>query len=144
MFIFCRPEDSAEMHDELLAIEEQIYRALEVPYRVIDVASGDLGAPVYRKFDIEAWMPGRGDGGSYGEITSASNCTDYQARRLRARFRRKDGKKKTEFLHTLNGTAVSNARTIMLLLEAHQQADGSVRIPEALRPYTGKDAITPR
>jgi seryl-tRNA synthetase len=143
MFVFCRPEDSPAIHEELLAIEEQIFRALEVPYRVIDVASGDLGAPAYRKFDIEAWMPGRGDGGSYGEITSASNCTDYQARRLRARFRRKDGAKKTEFLHTLNGTAISNARTIMLLLEAHQQADGSVRIPEALRPYMGKDAIAP-
>jgi len=143
MFVFCRPEDSAEMHDELLAIEEKIYRALEVPYRVIDVASGDLGAPAYRKFDIEAWMPGRGEGGSYGEITSASNCTDYQARRLRARFRRKDTRK-TEFVHTLNGTAISNARTIMLLLEAHQQADGSVRIPEALQPYMGKAVIAPR
>jgi seryl-tRNA synthetase len=143
MFIFSRPEDSPKLHDELLAIEEKIFRALEVPYRVIDVASGDLGAPAYRKYDIEAWMPARGEGGSYGEITSASNCTDYQARRLRARFRRKGGKKKTEFVHTLNGTAISNARTIMLLLEAHQQADGSVRIPEALRPYVGKDVIEP-
>lgn len=143
MFVFCRPEDSAAIHDEILAIEEKIYQALEVPYRVIDVATGDLGAPAYRKYDIEAWMPGRGENGSYGEITSASNCTDYQARRLRARFRRKDAKK-TEFVHTLNGTAISNARTIMLLLEAHQQADGTVRIPEALRPYMGKDVIAPR
>ena len=143
MFIFSTPEQSDEMHQELLAVEEDIYRNLEVPYRVIDVASGDLGAPAYRKFDIEAWMPGRGDGGSFGEITSASNCTDYQARRLRARVRRK-GAKKTEFVHTLNGTAISNARTIMLLLEIHQQADGGVRIPKALQPYVGRDVIEPR
>jgi seryl-tRNA synthetase len=150
MFVFCTPEQSDAIHDELLAIEERIYQALEVPYRVIDVASGDLGAPAFRKFDIEAWMPGRAEGGSYGEITSASNCTDYQARRLRARFRRK-GKQgkggkaggKTEFLHTLNGTAISNARTIMLLLEVHQRADGGVDIPKALQPYMGRDAIAP-
>jgi seryl-tRNA synthetase len=88
-------------------------------------------------------MPGRGDGGSYGEITSASNCTDYQARRLRARFRR-EGAKKTEFLHTLNGTAISNARTIMLLLEVHQRADGTVAIPKALQPYMGREVIERR
>jgi seryl-tRNA synthetase len=143
MFVFCTPEQSDEIHEELLAVEENIFQELEVPYRVIDVASGDLGAPAYRKFDIEAWMPGRGEGGSFGEVTSASNCTDYQARRLRARFRRK-GAKKTEFVHTLNGTAVSNARTIMLLLEIHQQADGSVAIPKALQPYMGRDVIEPR
>ncbi len=140
MFIFSTPEQSDATHDELLAVEEEIFQALEVPYRVIDVASGDLGAPAYRKYDIEAWMPGRGEGGSFGEITSASNCTDYQARRLRARFRRR-GAKKTEFGHTLNGTAISNARTIMLLLEIHQQKDGSVRIPKALQPYVGRDVI---
>jgi len=148
MFVFCTPEQSDEVHEELLAIEEGIFRDLEVPYRVIDVASGDLGAPAYRKFDIEAWMPGRGEGGSYGEITSASNCTDYQARRLRARFRRKpeDGQKKgrVDFVHTLNGTAVSNARTIMLLIESHQQADGSIAIPKALQPYVGRELIGPR
>jgi seryl-tRNA synthetase len=148
MFIFSTPEQSDALHEELLSIEEGIFRDLEVPYRVIEVAAGDLGAPAYRKFDIEAWMPGREEGGSYGEITSASNCTDYQARRLRARFRRKGGeggrKSKTEFVHTLNGTAVSNARTIMLLLEIHQQSDGSVAIPKALQPYMGRDAIGPR
>ena len=143
MFIFCAPEQSQALHEELLAIEESLLQDLEVPYRVIDVASGDLGAPAYRKFDIEAWMPGRGEGGSYGEVTSASNCTDYQARRLRARFRRK-GSKKTEFVHTLNGTAIANARTIMLLLEIHQRADGSVTIPKALQPYVGRDRIEPR
>ena len=143
MFIFCRPEDSAQMHAELLAIEERIFQALEVPYRVIEVASADLSSPAYRKFDIEAWMPGRGEGGSYGEVTSASNCTDYQARRLRARFRRSGGKKSPEFLHTLNGTAISNARTIMLLLEIHQRADGKVDVPAALRPYLGRDVLAP-
>jgi seryl-tRNA synthetase len=143
MFIFSRPEDSADLHAELLAIEESIFQALEVPYRVIEVASGDLGAPAYRKFDLEAWMPGRGEGGSYGEVTSASNCTDYQARRLRARFRRSSGRGSPEFLHTLNGTAISNARAIMLLLEIHQRADGKVDVPEALRPYMGRDVIAP-
>jgi seryl-tRNA synthetase len=140
MFVFSTPEQSDAMHDELLAVEESIFRDLEVPYRVIDVASGDLGAPAYRKYDLEAWMPGRDEGGSFGEITSASNCTDYQARRLRARFRRKDARR-TEFVHTLNGTAISNARTIMVLLEIHQQKDGSVRIPKALQPYVGRERI---
>ncbi len=141
MFVFSTPEQSDAVHEELLDVEEKILQDLEVPYRVTDVASGDLGAPAYRKFDIQAWMPGRGgEGGSFGEITSASNCTDYQARRLRARFRRK-GAKKTEFVHTLNGTAISNARTIMLLLEIHQQKDGRVRIPTALQPYMGRDVI---
>jgi len=108
---------------------------------VIDVASGDLGAPAYRKFDIEAWMPGRGDGGEWGEVTSASNCTDYQARRLRIRFRRD---KRNESVHMLNGTAIAVSRTLIALLENHQQADGSVAIPDALRPYAGFDRIGPK
>ena len=140
MFIFCTPEDSEAQHGELRRIEEEIFDALEIPYQVIDVASGDLGAPAYRKFDLEAWMPGRGDGGSWGEVTSASNCTDFQARRLGVRYRPKDGGK-PEVLHTLNGTAVSNARAILALLETHQRADGSIRIPPALVPYLGRDAI---
>ena len=140
MFVFCRPEDSEAQHGELRRIEEEIFDALEIPYQVIDVASGDLGAPAYRKFDLEAWMPGRGDGGSWGEVTSASNCTDFQARRLGIRYRPKDGSK-PEVLHTLNGTAVSNARAILALLETHQRADGSIRIPPALVPYLGRDAI---
>lgn len=143
MFGFCRPEDSEWLHRDLLRIEEEIFKALEIPYRVIDVASGDLGAPAYRKFDIEAWMPGRGEGGSYGEVTSTSNCTDYQARRLKTRFKRKGGKK-NEIVHTLNGTAVAISRAIVALLENHQQADGSVRIPIALRPFVGRDHIGPR
>ena len=116
---------------------------LEIPYRVLDIATGDLGAPAYRKLDLEAWLPGRGEKGDYGEVTSASNCTDFQARRLKTRFRRK-GAKKTELVHTLNGTAVAVSRALIALLENHQQADGSVRIPQALRPYLGRDAIGPR
>jgi seryl-tRNA synthetase len=144
MFVFCRPEDSEVQHAELLKLEKQIFSALEIPYRVIDIASADLGAPAYRKFDLEAWMPGRGDGGEYGEITSTSNCTDFQARRLKIRYRRAGEKKKNEFVHTLNGTAISNARAIVAILENHQQADGTITIPEALVPYMGTDRIGPR
>jgi len=140
MFVFCRPEDSDAQLEELRRIEERIFDALEIPYRVVEIAAGDLGAPAYRKYDLEAWMPGRGDGGSWGEITSASNCTDFQARRLQCRFRR-TGSKKPEMLHTLNGTAVSNARTILALLEIHQQADGTISVPKALAPYLGRDRI---
>jgi seryl-tRNA synthetase len=143
MFVITRPEDSDAMHARLLAIEERVFQGLELPYRVVDIAAGDLGAPAFRKFDIEAWMPGRGESGAYGEVCSTSNCTDYQARRLQTRFRRK-GAKKNEYVHMLNGTAVSNARAILALLENHQQADGSVAIPRALRPYVGRDVIGPR
>jgi seryl-tRNA synthetase len=143
MFVVCRPEESETIHEELVAIEERVLQALEIPYRVIDVATGDLGAPAYRKFDIEGWMPMRGDGGDYGELTSASNCTDYQARRLKTRFRR-TAVKKNELVHTLNGTAVAVPRTIVAILENHQRADGSVAIPKALQPYLGKDVIAPR
>ena len=144
MFVFCRPEESEAQHAELLAIEQQIFDALEIPYRVIDIASADLGAPAYRKFDLEAWMPGRGEEGEFGEITSTSNCTDFQSRRLKIRYRPSGEKKKNEFVHTLNGTAVSNARAIVALLENHQQADGTVTIPKALIPYVGTDRIGPR
>jgi seryl-tRNA synthetase len=143
MFAITRPEDSEAMHERLLAIEERIYQGLELPYRVVDIAAGDLGAPAFRKFDVEAWMPGRGEHGSWGEISSTSNCTDYQARRLRVRFRRK-ATKKNELAHMLNGTAVSNARLILALVENHQRADGSVAIPRALQPYVGREAIVPK
>lgn len=143
MFALTRPEDSEAMHEELVALEEKIFQALEIPYRVIDVASGDLGAPAYRKFDVEAWMPGRGEGGSYGEVTSASNCTDYQARRLAIRFKRR-GSKKNEFVHTLNGTALALSRAPIAILENHQRADGSIAIPKALQPYFGRDTIPAR
>jgi seryl-tRNA synthetase len=143
MFAFARPEESEALHEQMLALEERIFTSLEVPYRVIDVASGDLGAPAYRKYDIEAWMPGRGQAGDFGEVTSTSNCTDFQARRLRVRFRRADSKR-NELVHTLNGTAVAVPRTLIALLENHQQADGSVSVPKALRPYTGFERIGPR
>ncbi len=140
LFAFTRPEESEAMHERIVELEERIFQALEIPYRVIDVAAGDLGAPAYRKFDIEGWMPGRGEAGAYGELTSASNCTDYQARRLRVRFRRK-GTRRNELVHTLNGTALAVPRVLISLLENHQQADGSVTIPKALQPYLGWDAI---
>ncbi len=143
MFAFTRPEDSEAMHDELLRIEERIFQALEIPYRVIDVATGDLGAPAYRKYDIEAWLPGRGEGGAYGEVTSASNCTDFQARRLRTRFRRK-GTKRNEMVHTLNGTAVAIPRALIAILENHQRADGGIGIPRALQHWMGCESIGPR
>jgi seryl-tRNA synthetase len=143
MFAFTRPEDSEAMHLDLLRIEESIYQRLGIPYRVIDICTGDLGGPAYRKFDLEAWMPGRGDGGEYGEITSTSNCTDYQARRLGIRFRRGQGQK-PELVHTLNGTAIAVSRTLIAILENYQQADGSVAVPEVLRLLTGFDRIGPR
>jgi seryl-tRNA synthetase len=143
MFAIVRPEDSEAMHDEIVAVEERILQALEIPYRVIDIAAGDLGAPAYRKFDIEGWMPMRGGAGDYGELTSASNCTDYQARRLKTRFRRADAKK-NEFVHTLNGTAIAVPRTIVAILENHQRSDGSVAIPAALQSYLGLERIGPR
>ena len=143
MFAFTRPEDSEAMHAHLVELEERIFQRLEVPYRVIDIASGDLGAPAYRKFDLEAWMPGRGERGAYGEVTSTSNCTDYQARRLGIRFKRK-GAKRTELVHMLNGTAVAVSRALIAVLENHQRADGSVAIPRALQPWVGRDVIRPR
>jgi seryl-tRNA synthetase len=130
------------MHEHLLALEERIFQGLEIPYRVMDIAAGDLGAPAYRKYDLEAWMPGRGERGAFGEVTSASNCTDYQARRLRVRFRRRGGKR-TELVHMLNGTAVANSRAILALLENHQRADGTVGVPKALQRYVGREELRP-
>jgi len=143
MFAFTLPEQSDAMHEEMLAVEEEIYQRLGLPYRVVDICTGDLGGPAYRKFDLEAWMPGRGEGGAWGEITSTSNCTDYQARRLAIRFRREKGAK-PELVHTLNGTAVAVSRTLLAILENGQQADGSVVVPEALRPLCGLERIGPR
>ena len=142
MFGFTAPtlEASNAFHNEVVEIEEGLFQALEIPYRVVDTCTGELGGPAYRKFDLEAWMPGRGDGGDWGEVTSASNCTDYQSRRLGIRCRT-PGKKGTEFVHTLNGTAVATSRALIALLENHQQADGTIHIPEALRPWVGSDQI---
>ncbi len=140
MFAFTTPEQSEAVHLELLGVEEKIFQGLGVPYHVIDTCTGDLGGPAYRKYDLEAWMPGRGKGGEYGEVTSTSNCTDYQARRLNIRSK-VAGQKGTRFVHTLNGTAVACTRAILAILENYQQADGSVTVPEALRPWVGKDRI---
>ncbi len=142
MFIYCLPEDSDRYHQEILSIEEEIFSGLGLAYRVVDTATGDLGAPAYRKFDIEAWMPGRGEDGEYGEVTSTSNCTDYQARSLNIRYRDDDGK--LRFVHMLNGTAVALSRAIVAIMENYQNEDGTISVPEVLRPYTGFDLISKR
>lgn len=139
IFIICRPEDSESMHEYILSLEEKIFQKLEIPYRVLDICSGDLGAPAARKFDIEAWMPGRGE---FGEVTSCSNCTDYQARRLNIRFRRVTGE--VDYVHMLNGTAIAISRAIIAILENYQQEDGSIVIPKALQPYIGITEIRPK
>jgi seryl-tRNA synthetase len=130
MFAFTRPEDSWDEHERLLSIEEEIVRKLEIPYRVVNIAAGDLGGSAAKKYDIEAWLPGQG---RYRELTSCSNTTDYQARRMQTRVRRKDGT--LEPLHTLNGTATAMGRTMIAIIENHQEADGSVVIPEHLWRY---------
>lgn len=139
MFIYCTPEESEKFHQEILSIEEEIFSGLNIAYRIVDTATGDLGAPAYRKFDIEAWMPGRGENGEYGEVTSTSNCTDYQARSLNIRYKDDDGK--TRFVHMLNGTAVALSRAMVAIMENYQREDGSIDIPKALIPYCGFDRI---
>ncbi len=140
MFAFATPEASGKIHAEILALEEEIFTELGIPYRVLDIASGDLGGPAYRKYDLEAWMPGRGEHGEYGEVTSTSDCTDYQARRLNIRYK-PTGQKGTRFVHTLNGTAVALSRALIVVLENYQRADGLIDVPAVLRPYLGKDVI---
>ena len=137
MFVYCKPEDAEAMHQKLLGLEREMLAAVEVPYRVIDVAAGDLGSSAARKFDTEAWVPSQG---TYRELTSTSNCTTFQARRLSMRYRDADGK--TQTAATLNGT-LATTRWLVAILENNQQADGSVRVPEALRPWVGKDVLTP-
>ena len=138
MFVYCLPEESGQFHEELRLIEEEIFTGLDIPFRVVDTCTGDLGAPAYRKWDLEAWMPGRNNG-EWGEVTSTSNCTDYQARRLNIRYKDDDGKNK--FVHMLNGMAIAISRAIIAILENFQQEDGSVRIPRNLIPYVGFDVI---
>ena len=138
MYCFCKPEDSSRMHEFIRATEEEILKNLGIPYRVITIAAGDLGMPATKKYDIEGYIPSQA---TYRELTSASNCTDYQARRANIRYRTDKG---TEFVHTLNGTACSMNRPIIAILENNQQEDGSILIPEVLRPYMGKDKIVPR
>jgi seryl-tRNA synthetase len=140
MFTFVRPEDSPAEHDRLLAIEEEIFQTLEVPYRVVNIGVAELGNSAAKKYDVEAWLPGDA-GGRYREVTSCSNTTDYQARRIDCRYRPVDGKG-TEHVHTLNGTAVAVGRTIIAITENHQQDDGSIRIPEVLHAYGAPPVIS--
>ena len=132
MYAFCLPEQSKEIHEKILAIEEDIWQGLGIPYHVINIAAGDLGAPAAKKYDMEYWSPVNQ---KYQEITSCSNCTDFQARAVNCRVRRKDGS--IEFVHTLNGTAIPLARALVVLLENYAREDGTFKVPEVLQPYLG-------
>ena len=138
MFVFCRAEDAEAEHERLLRIERRLLDAIEVPYRIIDVAAGDLGGPAARKYDCEAWVPTQG---RYREMTSTSNCTTFQARRLNIRERDPSGSG-TRFVATLNGT-MATTRWLVAILENHQQPDGGVLVPRALRPFLGIDVLKP-
>lgn len=146
MFVYCVPEQSESLHAKLRSIEEEIFSSLGIPFRVVDTCTGDLGAPAWRKWDLEAWMPGRADkdhpDGDWGEVTSTSNCTDYQSRRLNIKYKDSDGKNK--YVHMLNGTAIAVGRAMLAILENFQNADGSVTIPEPLRALCGFDRIAPK
>lgn len=138
MFVYCKPEEAQKVHQELLQMEKEMLAAIEVPYRVIDVAGGDLGSSAARKYDTEAWVPTQN---TYRELTSTSNCTTFQARRLKTRYRDADGKAQTAA--TLNGT-LATTRWLVAILENNQQADGSVRVPKALQPFVGKEVLEPK
>jgi seryl-tRNA synthetase len=133
-FIFCKPEDSAKLHEELLLNAEEILQKIGLAYRVVNVCTGDIGTVAAKKYDIEAWMPAQN---GYREVVSCSNCTDYQGRRLGIRYREKEGAAPKGFVHTLNSTAVATGRTIVAILENNQQQDGTITIPEPLRKYMG-------
>jgi len=135
MFSFCLPEQAEFEHELILSAEEDLLQLLGLPYRVVNIAAGDLGAPAAKKYDCEAWLPGQG---RYRELTSCSNCTDYQARRLDCRYRTEKGPR---FVHTLNGTAIAIGRTLIAIMENYQRADGSFEVPKVLRPSVGKDVI---
>ena len=135
MFTFCLPEQAAFEHELILAAEEEILQGLGIPYRVVNIAAGDLGAPAAQKYDCEAWMPGQQQ---YREVTSCSNCTDYQARRLECRYRTEKGPR---FVHTLNGTGIAVGRTLIAIMENYQRADGSIAVPKVLQPLMGKDVL---
>jgi seryl-tRNA synthetase len=136
-FVYCRPEEAEAEHDRLLAWQKKMLAHIEVPYRVIDVAAGDLGASAARKYDCEAWLPSQQ---AYRELTSTSNCTTFQARRLATRYRDENGR--PQIAATLNGT-LATTRWLVAILENHQRPDGSVRVPEALRPYVGVEVLEP-
>ena len=135
-FVFCTPEDSWKIHEELLSNAEDLVQKLGLPYRVVNVCTGDIGTVAAKKYDIDAWMPAQK---TYREIISCSNCTDYQARRLNIRYREKEGAPVKGFVHTLNSTAIATGRTIVALLENFQQEDGTISIPKALRKYMGNN-----
>jgi seryl-tRNA synthetase len=132
MYAYTLPENSAQMHENIRSLEEDLWQSLNIPYRVVNIAAGDLGAPAAKKYDIEYWSP---VDKSYRELTSCSNCTDFQARNLNIRVRRKDGQ--VQPLHTLNGTVVSLARSLVAIIENYQTPEGDVMIPEVLKPFMG-------
>jgi seryl-tRNA synthetase len=133
-FIFCKPEDSVKLHEELLQNAEELLQKLELPYRIVNVCTGDIGTVAAKKYDIEAWMPAQN---GYREVVSCSNCTDYQGRRLGIKYREKEGAAPKGFVHTLNSTAIATGRTIVAVIENNQQADGTINIPAVLRKYMG-------
>lgn len=138
MFVFAAAEQSETMLAELVRLEEDLWKKLDIPFRTVDICSGDLGGPQARKYDLEAWMPGKSSEegrGGWGEVTSASNCTDFQARRLGIKVKRRNGS--VEFLHTLNGTAIATSRALIAIMENYQQPDGSIKVPPVLVPYCG-------
>ncbi len=139
MYQFTTIEQGEDALQELLGIEREIFEDLKIPYHVVRICSGDMGAPGYKKFDIEAWMPCRGESGAYGEVTSVGNFRTFQSRRLNITYIDKDGKK--QFVNTLNGTAIALTRVLLAIMENYQQADGSIAIPEVLREFTGFDVI---
>ena len=136
MVSFARASESDKEHEFLLGLEEKLFQALKIPYQVVKMCTGDLGAPAARKYDLEAWLPGQG---KYREVTSTSTCTDFQARRLNIKYREGD---KLKYAHTLNGTALAIGRTIIAIMENYQASDGSVEVPEVLKKYLNKDVIS--
>lgn len=142
MYQFVKNEDGEKALQELLSIEKEIFKDLGLPYRVVRICSGDMGAPAYKKYDIEAWMPGKGESGEYGEVTSVGNFTNFQSRRLNIKYIDENGKR--QYVNTLNGTASATGRTMLAIIENYQQEDGSIKIPEVLIPFTGFDIIKPK
>lgn len=133
-FIFCKPEDTWRLHEELIANAEELFQKLKLPYRIVNVCTGDIGTVAAKKYDLEVWMPAQK---TYREAVSCSNCTSYQARRLNVKYREKEGKPPKDFVHTINSTAIATGRTLVAILENYQQKNGTVEIPKALRPYMG-------
>ena len=138
MYSFCHPDKSWEEHEFLLSIEEEILKELGLPYQIVNICGGDLGAPAAKKYDCEVWIPTQG---KYRELTSCSNTTDFQARRGGIRFKDENG---TQFMHTLNGTAMASTRTLIAILENNQKEDGTVTIPKVLQPFMGIKEIKPK